>query len=256
MKDVLSDGKVPKLRWEYAAKSDLLPIPYIGSPYLFLGKHKFYCHQGKDFNLNKKEKYFPEKINQMKLDHIWKKSRKNMQPTKKQDCPVKFAIKKIFRFTKYNLLNDAKSNRENMSKAVKGDILKFSESGRLIDDLGTLQYLVIFPNEERHKFHYTGESISIIQPIDERVADYIRLQLQERCKTPEDIQCRVAYFVKENIFGGLRVKEAQRNKIIPSRKKIRNLILSVRNETGYSKIDQDNIEHLKEQWMKNGPVFF
>ena len=54
------------------------------------------------------------------------------------DCPVKFAVKKIFRFTKYNILNDIKNNREKMSKTVKGDIQKFSESGRLIDDLGTL----------------------------------------------------------------------------------------------------------------------
>ena len=69
------------------------------------------------------------------------------------DCPVKFAVKKIFRFTKYNLLNETKNNRENMNKALKDDILKSSESGRLIDDLGTLQYLVIFPNGERHKFH-------------------------------------------------------------------------------------------------------
>ena len=73
------------------------------------------------------------------------------------DCPVKFVVKKIFRFTKYNLLNDTKNNREKMSKTVKDDILKFSESDRLIDDPGTLQYLVIFPNEKGHKFHYTGE---------------------------------------------------------------------------------------------------
>ena len=87
------------------------------------------------------------------------------------DCPVKFVVKKIMRFSKYNLLNDTKNNREKMSKAVKSDILKSSKSGRLIDDLGTLQYLVIFPNEEGHKFHYPGEAASIIQPIDERVAD-------------------------------------------------------------------------------------
>ena len=61
MKDVLSDGKVPKLRWEHAAKSDHLPIPYIGSPCIFLGKQDLYCHQGKDFNLNEKEKYFAKK---------------------------------------------------------------------------------------------------------------------------------------------------------------------------------------------------
>ena len=69
------------------------------------------------------------------------------------DCPVIFAVKKIFRFTKYNLQNDTKNNREKMNKAVKGDILKYSESGRLIADLGTLQYLVISPNEEGLKFH-------------------------------------------------------------------------------------------------------
>ena len=144
MKGLLYDGKVPKLRWEYAGKSDLLPIPYTGSPYLFLGKQEFYCHQGKDFNLNKKEKYFAENNNRMKSDHIWKKSRKNIQSSKKKmDCPVKFAVKKIMRFSKYNLLNDTKNNREKMSKAVKCDILKSSKSGRLIDDLGTLQYLVI-----------------------------------------------------------------------------------------------------------------
>ena len=76
-----------------------------------------------------------------------------------------------------------------MNKAVKGSILKFSKSGRLSVDLGALQYLVIFPNEKGHKFHYTGKTASIIQPIDEEVADYINL----------------AYFVKENIFGRLRV---------------------------------------------------
>ena len=33
----------------------------------FLGNNCFYCHKGKDFNLNKKGKYFVEKNNQMKL---------------------------------------------------------------------------------------------------------------------------------------------------------------------------------------------
>ena len=80
LKDVLSDGKAPKLRWEYAAKSDLLPIPYTGSSYLFLGKQEFNCHQGKDLHLNKKERHFAEKNSKMKSDHICKKSRKNIQP--------------------------------------------------------------------------------------------------------------------------------------------------------------------------------
>ena len=49
-----------------------------------------------------------------------------------------------------------------MNKAVKGDILKSSKSGGLLDGFGTLQYLVIFLNEKGHKFHHTGEAASII----------------------------------------------------------------------------------------------
>ena len=48
-----------------------------------------------------------------------------------------------------------------MKKTVKGDILKFSESGRLIDDLGLLQYLVIFRDEKGHRFHYTAKEAGI-----------------------------------------------------------------------------------------------
>ena len=80
---MLSDGKVPKLRCEYTAKSDLLPIPYTGSPYLFLGEQEFYCHEGKDFNLNKKEKYFAEKNNQMKPDMFGKNQEKIYNQQKK-----------------------------------------------------------------------------------------------------------------------------------------------------------------------------
>ena len=68
----------------------------------------------------------------MKSGHISKKSRKNIQPTKKMDFPMKFVVEKILRFTKYNFLNDTKNNREKMNKAVKGDILKFFDSGCLI----------------------------------------------------------------------------------------------------------------------------
>ena len=158
----------------------------------------------------------------MKSDHIWKKTRKIIQPTKKVDCLVKLAVKKIFLSSKYKVLIDTRNNREKMKKTLKGDILKFSESDRSIDDLKKLLYLVIFPHEKGYRFNYT---------------DYIRLQIREVCKKTKYVECKIAYFLKESRFGGLRAKAAQINKFIPSRKKIRNLILSARNETRHSKID-------------------
>ena len=79
------------------------------------------------------------------------------------------------------------------------------------------------------------------------------LQITSGCKYEGVKHLKI---VKGNIFGGLRDKETQRNKFLPSRKKIQTLILLIRNEARYPKVDQDNIEQLKEQWIRNGNDFF
>ena len=63
-------------------------------------------------------------------------------------------------------------------------------------------------------------------------------------------------FMEETIFNGQKTKESKRRTFVPSRKKIRNLILSVRNETRYSKIDQENITLVKDKWLDYGDVLF
>ena len=73
---------------------------------------------------------------------------------------------------------------------------------------------------------------------------------------PKDIQSRTEYFVKETIFNGQKTKESKRRTFVPSRKKIINIILSVRNETRYFKIDLENITHLKDKWMEYGDALF
>ena len=73
---------------------------------------------------------------------------------------------------------------------------------------------------------------------------------------PKDIQSRTEYFVKETIFNWQKTKESNRRTFAPSWKKIRNVILSVRNETRYPKIDQESITHLKDKWMDYGDVLF
>ena len=55
---------------------------------------------------------------------------------------------------------------------------------------------------------------------------------------------------------GRRLKKVRGAHLFQRGKKIRNLILSVRNETRYSKIDQENITHLKDKWMDYGDVLF
>ena len=256
LEEIVSNEKLPRLRWEYEAQHDLLPIPFTGCPYVMLGKQEYYCHQGQDFNQNKKDMYRKHKNEALKQDHIYKGSRKHTQPTKKMDCPVKFCVKKIYRFTSYKVTCNTKYSREKVTKLLREDLKNSKEKYKKNKVFGSLQYLVIFPNENDHKFHYTGEAATYIQPVDPRVTEFIRKQIREGCRVPKDIQSRTEYFVREMIFDGQKTKVSKRQTFVPSRKKIRNLILSVRNETRYSKIDQENISHLKAQWKDYGDILF
>ena len=73
---------------------------------------------------------------------------------------------------------------------------------------------------------------------------------------PKDIQSRTKYFVREKFLISQKTKESRRRKFFPSRKTIRNLILSVRNKARYSKTDQENITHLKDKYIDYGEALF
>ena len=60
-----------------------------------LGKQEYFCHQGRDYNKGKKDKYIEKKNVVLKQDHVFIKSRKHTQLTKRLGCPVKFYVKKI-----------------------------------------------------------------------------------------------------------------------------------------------------------------
>ena len=62
----------------------------------------------------------------MKLDDIWKKSRKNIKPTKNGLSGEIWAEENIS-VHKIQCSKWHKNIREKMDKALKGDILKFSE---------------------------------------------------------------------------------------------------------------------------------
>ena len=132
---------------------------------------------------------------------------------------MKFCVKTIYRYTSYKVGIDSKNNREKINRNLRNDIETRKKNKKNCENLGSLQYLVIFPNENQHRFHYQGEAATVIQPVDSRVTDFIRKQIKEGCRMPKDIQSRTEYFVKETIFNGQKTKESKRRKFVPSRKK-------------------------------------
>ena len=146
--------------------------------------------------------YRKQKNKALKQNHICKGSSKHTDPTKKIDCPVKFCVKKINRFTTYRVTCNTKHNREKVTKLLREDLKNSREKNKKNKVFRSLQYLVIFPNENDHKFHYTGEAATYIQPVDPRVIVFIRKQIREGCRVPNDIQSRTKYFVRDTIFDG------------------------------------------------------
>ena len=73
-------------------------------------------------NKNKKEMYRKQKNKALKQNHICKGSSKHTEPTKKIDCPVKFCVKKINRFTTYRVTCNTKHNREKVTKLLREDL--------------------------------------------------------------------------------------------------------------------------------------
>ena len=132
---------------------------------------------------------------------------------------MKFCVKKIYRYTSYKVSIDTKNNREKINQNLGNDFETLKKNKKNCENLGSLQYLVIFPNENQHRLRYQGEAATVIQPADSRVTDFIRKQIREGCCVPKDIQSRTEYFVKETIFNGQKTKESKRRTFVPSRKK-------------------------------------
>ena len=146
-----------RLRWGYKVHNDLLLIPFICSPYIMLGKQEYFCLQGKDYNKGKKRQIYWEKKRYFKAGSCLYKKKKAHSTKKKLDCPVKFCVKKIYRYTSYKVSIDTKNNREKINQNLRNDFETLKKNKKNYKNLGSLQYLVIFPNENQHRSAIRGK---------------------------------------------------------------------------------------------------
>eukprot|EP00111_Clytia_hemisphaerica_P004917 TCONS_00014140-protein len=117
---------LPLIRWEFCAAKDFLPIPFMGIPYISIGKQVFQCHQGKDYNVNKKQQYELRKEIMNQATRYQIKSR-NKGPTKKLNCPVLFAVRKMYLFPEFPVENDSKRNRGSVANKIRAKLLKIKK---------------------------------------------------------------------------------------------------------------------------------
>ena len=90
-----------------------------------------------------------------------------------------------------------------------------------------------------------GQAAGLTEPLDEKIVKYLKKLIRNGCRNSKD-----------KIFFGEKHPGSLRCKFNPNRKKIKNLIMNVKIEKRYLKIDQENVAKLKEDWGKWANIYF
>ena len=101
-----------------------------------------------------------------------------------------------------------------------------------------------------------GQAAGLRQSLGERIIKYLTKLIRNGCRNSKDLQSRAAEFVQDKIFIGEKHPRSLRRKLNPNRKKIKDLITSVKIEMWCLKIDQENVAKSKEDWGKWANIYF
>nr|XP_047122448.1 uncharacterized protein LOC124805945 [Hydra vulgaris] len=212
----------------------ILPIPYSGHPYILLGKRIYHCHQGKDIDAKKKERYQMENDALRISDYMYKKSRKYTQPTKKMDFPVSFSVKKIMIFYETKLPKNNKYNRTNAGRQLKEQFI--AARSKSSPQIGQLVYLLKWPTEP-HENHNISEAAGLIEPLDKRVNNFLREQIRSGCKGIRDLESIAEGYINLVILPTFSDNDFHRRQYTPSRRKLKNIIISEKLKNRYAEGD-------------------
>ena len=95
-----------------------------------------------------------------------------------------------------------------------------------------LRYLCQFPDPSAHQNHHTSQAAAISEPLDNRVVEYSKKQMREKCRRTKHLQSSAKLFVDQTI---LLEKNPTifRHQIRPTRQKIKNIITPAKVETKF-----------------------
>ena len=120
LEEIVSNDKLPTKMGIWSTKRSFAN-PFYRPAVCYVRKESITAIKGKT-SVKIKKKCTENKKNALKQSYIYKGSRRHTQPTKKMDCPVKFCIKKIHRFTCYKVNCNTKHNREKVTKLLREDL--------------------------------------------------------------------------------------------------------------------------------------
>ena len=73
---------------------------------------------------------------------------------------------------------------------------KSEENKNSIQPLGRLEYIYKFPDPNGHENHHLDEAVTISEPLDERIVQFLKTQIRSGCKRIKELQMKTSIFVK------------------------------------------------------------
>ena len=225
----IKDKKDILLYWKYGNEKsgDPIPIKFNGTPFLYLNKRVYSCHQGPDYNKKANDGKKKKKHSQLMgansgtdisehFDSVIK-TKKSIQNTKKLGCPVSYTVKQVLYFPQYSVGMEARQYKlkDTLSK-LKNELMKLkSTTDDLVDenslppntkvipnngdshDIATqLVYLTKFPKIEEHKYHFKGGAAGVGEKTDPRVVAYIKKLGRNKNKNKTEIDKLIKTYVR------------------------------------------------------------
>ena len=108
---------------------------------------------------------------------------------------------------------------------------------------------------ESHRYHNSGEAALLMEPLDKRVSAYIRKTVKSGWRRPKELQSRIKEFVRNQILFDENPPSLRRRFYLNMRK-VKNIVNSIKQEVRHSKIDQENLMALTENWEKSANIHF
>ena len=154
------------------------------------------------------------------------KREKEINLPKKMNCPAQFSVKKLLYFPGYEVSKSSSQwKQDKKKKSLKHKLMSLKNSSipSEEEDVGVdyvvsrkkrkvgvdekvaavLNYVTIFSPMSDHQFHHQGQAAGLIEPLDERVREYIKKLVRVGVRRKADILSRTKKYVNEEIFQGL-----------------------------------------------------
>ena len=114
------------------------------------------------------------------------------------------------------------------------------------------------PDEKDHINHLTGEMSGVTQQVDPLIISKIHQLVSEGVNNVDEMERHINIYKKNELFQGKSMPSTFNRRWSPTRQDFANHIYSATMKNRMSKVDQENVSSLIDQWKKDNPndMFF